>query len=237
MKYRLHGVNPHKEASDKDGGSPDGLFDASLGSFFVFCHDEFTVSPDGILSSPMMPLWRSAGIRTSLRPGNRPIVIALAVFCSLVLLGACGTRPKNDNGSHASAQNTPSNERSEAGSRESRTITELQDRAEQQGRVDVIVRLDVDVAPEGELSEDGVDRQRRSIQSAQDRLLSALEGTRFMLLHRYRVSPLLALSLSPEGVAVVEDHPIVRGVTLDTRDAPSGDTSSLSVPSRSDTPS
>lgn len=216
--------------------SPDGLVDASRGSFDFLFHDEFTVSPAAFRFSPMMDPSISAGTRISLRPWDRRLVVPLAVFCSLALLGACGTHPKNDNGTHASARNTPPNERSETGPRRSPTITELQDRAGQQGRVDVIVRLDVDVAPEGELSENDVERQRRSIQSAQDRVLSALEGTRFTLLHRYRVSPLLALSLSSKGVAVVKHHPAVRDVTLDTRDAPSGGTPSPSVPSRSDTP-
>lgn len=92
---------------------------------------------------------------------------------------------------------------------------ELRDLAERHGRVHALVQLDVDVTPSGELGRAAADRQRRAIRSAQDEVLSALEGTDFRLKHRYDITPTLAVSLPPAAVEALRNHPRVQHISLD----------------------
>lgn len=141
-----------------------------------------------------------------------------SAMCLLVLLGGCAGGNEVPDAAPEPAPDTGQRER--AGIvYEADDLEALRKRAEQRGDVRVIVRLDVSVTPEGQLSEAEVQRQREAARSAQEALLSALEDTRFTLVRRYR-GPFLALVLSPEAVDVLEDHPMVRSVTLDVTTKP-----------------
>lgn len=114
---------------------------------------------------------------------------------------------------------------------EAHELDRLRDRAREEGRVSVIVRLDVDHTPEGELSEDGVKRQRKSIRAAQDQLLAALRDTDFDVIHRFTISPLIGLMLSPDAVEALEGSSALRHVSLDVPDRPASTGSSVSASS------
>lgn len=187
----------------------------------------WALAPEGNDRSPSsaaVPFFRSSrstGIHR--RVGSRAasmlrVVVAGLMGLSPVFAAGCGggaiQQESTDSGTVP--ESPPSKRRFEPDE-----LDQLRARAEQQGTVRVIVRLDVQHTPEGELSEDEVTRQRRSIRSAQKQLLRALESTDFQVNHRYTISPLIALSLSPGAVKALKGQSVVRHVNLDTADRPS----------------
>jgi hypothetical protein len=89
-------------------------------------------------------------------------------------------------------------------------------------RVIIELRLDPPFVAEGTLPDAAaIAAQRQAIGTAQDRVLSALRGTRFSLAHRYTTTPFLALTIDPDALAVLErSDDLVRRVIEDTQAAP-----------------
>lgn len=155
------------------------------------------------------------------------VVVAALLGLSLVFAAGCGGGAIQQESTGPgtvpeSPGNPPSKRRFEPDE-----LDQLRTRAEEKGTVRVIVRLDVQHTPEGELSEDEVARQRRSIRAARKQLLHALESTDFQVNRRYTISPLIALSLSPGAVEALKGQSVVRHVNLDTADRLSSQTQPL----------
>ena len=89
-------------------------------------------------------------------------------------------------------------------------------------RVIVELRLDTPFVAEGKLPDPAaIAAQRRAINEAQSRLLSALRATPFSVTHRYTTTPLVALTIGPEALAILERRDdLVVQVTEDTQVSP-----------------
>lgn len=97
-----------------------------------------------------------------------------------------------------------------------RVLPALMARAEREGAVRVIARLDAPFAPEGTLTgAQAVTGQRGAIQRLQDQLLGSLAGTASRLVARYRFIPYLALEVDSAGLAALRDHPSVLALEED----------------------
>ena len=90
---------------------------------------------------------------------------------------------------------------------------EVWTRAENQGSIVLIVHLDVPVKPELDLSPEEKEEQRAKVISAQDQLLTALEGTDYKLIRRFEVTPGCTLELKPAALSVLDRLPYVLKVS------------------------
>jgi hypothetical protein len=77
----------------------------------------------------------------------------------------------------------------------------LDELASGRARVVVELRLANEFRPEGTLSEDAVDAQRRAIYAAQQSILTALAGADARLLRRPSTVPFLTLEVGPDALA------------------------------------
>ncbi len=80
-----------------------------------------------------------------------------------------------------------------------------------------MVRLDVSYTPEGELSQQEKQNQRQRIQEVQSRVLETLKGTKHELGSRYRISPVLALTVSAEALEELKDEKLVQSVKVESK--------------------
>ena len=89
-------------------------------------------------------------------------------------------------------------------------------------RVIVELRLDRPFAPEGSLPDAAaIAEQRETISLAQQRVLSALDGTQFSISQRYTTTPFLALVIGRDALGVLERRgDLVTRVIEDTQAAP-----------------
>jgi subtilisin len=98
---------------------------------------------------------------------------------------------------------------------------ELTQKMQAEGIVRVIVRLDVQISPEGTLdSLQTVEVQRTAIVFAQSLLLAELAGTRHRVTRRFRTIPFLAMEVERDALAVLETSSFVLGVSEDFLNAP-----------------
>jgi hypothetical protein len=118
----------------------------------------------------------------------------IAWFLSFFLLAAAG------------AAAAPAGERVEGG---------LWAVAAEQGKVRVLVELEVPFRAVGELAKAAATRQETRIASAQRAVRRALRGTPHELAREYRTIPWLALEVSPEALARLEASASVRRVVSD----------------------
>jgi hypothetical protein len=104
----------------------------------------------------------------------------------------------------------------------SRIDPELRQLANGNARVIVEIRLDTPFVAEGRLpGSEAISAQRHAIEAAQDRVLSALHGTRFVLAHRYATVPFLALMVGRDALTILERRDdLVARVTRDTEARP-----------------
>jgi subtilisin len=99
---------------------------------------------------------------------------------------------------------------------------EIAQKVQAEGTVRVIVRLDVQISPEGRLDTlQAVEIQRAAISFAQSFLLAELAGTRHRVIRRFRTIPFLAMEIERDALAVLETSPFVLGVGEDFLAAPS----------------
>ena len=98
---------------------------------------------------------------------------------------------------------------------------EITQKMQAEGIVRVIVRLDVQISPEGTLdSLQTVEVQRTAIAFAQSFLLAELAGTRHRVTRRFRTIPFLAMEVERDALAVLETSSFVLGVSEDFLNAP-----------------
>ena len=98
---------------------------------------------------------------------------------------------------------------------------EIAQKMQAEGIVRVIVRLDVQISPEGTLdSHRAVEGQRTAIAFAQSFLLAELVGTRHRMTRRFRTIPFLAMEVDRDALAVLERSSLVIEVAEDRLDAP-----------------
>jgi subtilisin len=83
----------------------------------------------------------------------------------------------------------------------------LLQKAEREGSVRVIVRLQSDFVPEGRIGRAEAADQRNGIESAQAGLQEQLRGTGYRTLREYETVPYIALKLTPEALRAVQDSP------------------------------
>jgi subtilisin len=99
---------------------------------------------------------------------------------------------------------------------------EIAQKVQAEGTVRVIVRLDVQISPEGTLStSETVELQRSAISFAQSFLLAELAGTRHRVTRRFRTIPFLAMEVERDALAVLETSSFVLGVGEDFLAEPS----------------
>jgi hypothetical protein len=128
-----------------------------------------------------------------------PLLFALAV------LGGCGD----------------AGEEREAGTEPTAQWAELERRAAERGVVPVIVTLDVEIVPEGELAADEREAQQQRIADEQNALLEELEGTRVENVTTFTPVPQVAMSVDVDALAVLRESPHVRSVAEDVPLPPS----------------
>lgn len=129
----------------------------------------------------------------------------LAVALVLPFFGACG-------------EDAPTDETNTAPSEVHADWGRLEEKAERDGTVRVIVTLSLDTTPEGDLPPEERDAQREKIADEQKALLADLGDTEFSDVSTFVAVPLVALRLSPEALgalrksqrvtAVEEDRPV-----------------------------
>lgn len=97
----------------------------------------------------------------------------------------------------------------------------LRDKAEGQGTLRVLVRVAAPFAPEGQLDgAEAVSGQRRGIDTAQDAVLSQLDGTNAGLNARFKTIPFLALTVDAPALDRLAALPEVAGIEEDVLDRP-----------------
>jgi hypothetical protein len=128
-----------------------------------------------------------------------PLVLALAV------IGGCGD----------------AGEEREAGTEPNAPWTALERRAAERGIVPVIVTLDVEIVPEGELAPDEREAQQQRIADEQNALLEELQGTRVESVTAFTPVPQVAMSVDVDALAVLRESSRVRSVAEDVPLPPS----------------
>ena len=95
------------------------------------------------------------------------------------------------------------------------SLAELERRADRDGPVRVIVGLDTDFRPEGRLGGAEVQSQRTGIDEIRGRLLDDLAGTGYEKVRVFQTIPYLALEVSRDALAVLEESPNATTITED----------------------
>ena len=85
----------------------------------------------------------------------------------------------------------------------------LQQKAQQDGSVRVIIRLNVPFVPEGELSAPSVQGQRSGIAQVQEAVATSLESFNANVLRQYKYVPLMVVTVDSSGLADLAANPDV----------------------------
>lgn len=101
----------------------------------------------------------------------------------------------------------------------------LADNMRQGGRMPVIVGLDVDFRPMGELSPAEAAAQQAQIRSRQQQVLNALSGQRFSHVKRFQYTPRMALRVNEAALNGLARNPFVVSIQEDLLVAPTLDSS------------
>jgi hypothetical protein len=100
-------------------------------------------------------------------------------------------------------------------------VSGLLAKAAEQGNVRIIVGVDTNFQPEGELAGlQEVQAQRSSIQRAQRSLLSSLPATVAQTAYQYKFIPFVVLEADVTTLNALAQHPIVTSIAEDTPIAP-----------------
>ena len=94
-------------------------------------------------------------------------------------------------------------------------FTPLRAMAIKNGKVRVIVGLQMLFQPEGLLGAPDARRQRAAIRTASDRVVSALSGTQYRVIGRFALTPAIALELSPAALNRLQQSGVVASIQLD----------------------
>lgn len=92
---------------------------------------------------------------------------------------------------------------------------ELRSKAVAEGRVSVIIGLDVPVVPEATLAASASERQRQAIRNAQTRLLEDLDAFDADPTRRFSRIPFLAMSVDAATLDYLAHHPAIRSLEVD----------------------
>ena len=90
----------------------------------------------------------------------------------------------------------------------------LADKAKKEGKVSVIVRLNVTFTPEGHSSLSGISGQRQLINKTQDMLVGKL--SKFDNLKKFKTVPFIAMRVDPETLQRLNSSSLVSGIYEDT---------------------
>lgn len=159
------------------------------------------------------PLSRGLGREGRARSPLSALLLLFCLSATLLLLGQ-SFRPAFGSGSNQTSANRAS---------DGTDVHRLIQKAEGDGRVRVIVQLDVPYIPERHLSAQGAARQRNQIAGAQTAVLGALADAGVFREERFELFPLLVLEVNADGLkellvqdrvaSVVEDQPIPPALT------------------------
>jgi hypothetical protein len=97
----------------------------------------------------------------------------------------------------------------------------LRERARSEGRLRLLVTLDLEVRPSSELDTAAARQQRERIAAAADQLLASVPASQVRLLRRYAELPLLAVEADEAGVCSILRAPGLRDLAED-RARPTG---------------
>lgn len=90
-----------------------------------------------------------------------------------------------------------------------------------EGKVPIIIRLDVPFTPEGLLTKQEIQRQRQKIQKAQNNLLSVLALQNVTAIKRYQYIPFLAMHVNSATLTLLKTSQYVLNVVKDKAQPPS----------------
>ena len=90
---------------------------------------------------------------------------------------------------------------------------EVWQKAREKGVVRVLVQLDAPTKPEGKLSKEAAQAQRKAVAGAQDELLAELAGTKHRVGQAFKNIPGLSLEVGLDALAVLERSAHVVKVT------------------------
>jgi subtilisin len=124
-----------------------------------------------------------------------------------------------DQGAAASAASGAPRARPPPIRRKTLQIARLLQEAPARGKVRVIVRLDIAITPDGRLSEQEAERQRRSLHALQDRVIGSI-GSNNHVIARFKYIPFLALESTAAGLALLRDLPYVTDIQKDVASPP-----------------
>jgi subtilisin len=150
------------------------------------------------------------------RWGTLLLALLLAYVLLLTVAPASQGQPSDDSGPQPPSGTSGNREQSKAPD-----SSHLLQKAEREGSVRVIVGLQVDFAPEGQLARAQVVDQRSAIDRAQGGLRTELQGSEYQTLREYDSIPYIALELSPQALEVVQSSPRVTDIVED-RAIPAG---------------
>lgn len=132
------------------------------------------------------------------------------LLCGGLLLGACAQQSVSNDASPAGAAVVTGN----------CAAHPLRAEARRTGALRVLVRLRVELRPEGELTAAEMAAQRARLQAVQQRVLDRLAGTAHTVLRRYTLLPMLALRVDEAALCRLLGMAEVEGVSADTADPP-----------------
>lgn len=92
---------------------------------------------------------------------------------------------------------------------------ELLKQAKNKGTIRIIVGLDVDFIPEGELDTEAVNKQRQVINQAREQLLESLSEYNIKVLSENWIIPFIGLSVDEQALQAIINSPLVKGVEED----------------------
>jgi hypothetical protein len=95
------------------------------------------------------------------------------------------------------------------GPQKSKVHPDVWRKVQEQGVVNVIVRLDMPWQSEDKLSKSEIAAQRKAIAEAQKRLLAELAGTKYKLGRGLEKSPIIGLEVDSYALTILENSPLV----------------------------
>lgn len=100
-------------------------------------------------------------------------------------------------------------------SEEKSNYSELLQKAEDKGRVSVVVDLNVPFTSEPELTAEEVKRQRESIEKAQEKIIDELTEYEAQVTYRYKIFPSMAIAVDKEALDLLVKSELVKNIRED----------------------
>jgi len=145
------------------------------------------------------------------------------VFLSILLLGPISfgsdifaQQPDNP-GQEKKNENTP--EKNNSFDRQA-AFDKLSEKAKKDGKVNVLVRLDVDFTPEGFLKQAEKANQRQNIRNAQDEVVRDMPFSENNRFHKFKYVPGMAMSINQNALEHLANSPMVESIHEQTMEYP-----------------